>query len=130
MARLFVHVEGQTEETFVNEFLGEHLRASGYQDVRVRLAGNPRRQRGGIRPWQGFKRDLLAHLKEDRGAIHTTMVDYYGLPQDWPGREEATRKESSSAEAECVEAALLADIDNKMGSRFNARHFVPFRRGP
>jgi hypothetical protein len=126
MARLFVHVEGQTEEAFVNEFLGEHLRASGYQDVRVRLAGNPRRQRGGIRPWQGFKRDILAHLTQDRGAIHTTMVDYYGLPQDWPGREEAPGKGDSSAKAECVEAALLADIGNEMGPRFNARHFVPF----
>jgi hypothetical protein len=29
MRRLLVHVEGQTEEAFVNEVLGEHLRASG-----------------------------------------------------------------------------------------------------
>jgi hypothetical protein len=125
MPRLLVHVEGQTEETFVNEVLAEHLRAFGYHDVRARLAGNPRKQRGGIRPWGGFKRDILAHLKEDRAAINAVMVDYYALPHDWPGRAEASSKNSSSAKAEYVESALNADIIEAMGLRFAPNRFVP-----
>jgi hypothetical protein len=125
MARLLVHVEGQTEENFVNELLGEHLMASGYHDVRARLAGNPRKQRGGIRPWDSIKRDILVHLKEDRAAINAVMVDYYGLPQDWPGRAKSPSMNSSLAKAEYVESALTADIAEAMGPRFDPNRFVP-----
>jgi hypothetical protein len=125
MARLLVHVEGQTEEAFVNEVLGEYLISLGYQDVSARLAGNPRKQRGGIRSWQGAKWDVLQHLKEDRTAIHATMVDYYGMPHDWPGRAGAPRRASTSAKAERVETALVADITGAMGPGFDPRRFIP-----
>jgi hypothetical protein len=125
MPRLLVHVEGQTEETFVNDLLGDHLVRSGYELVSARPVGNPRMKRGGIRPWQGVKRDILRHLKEDRSAIAAIMVDYYGLPRDWPGRAEAPGKASTSGKAEFVESALHRDITEEMGDRFDARRFVP-----
>jgi hypothetical protein len=125
MPRLLVHVEGQTEENFVNGALADHLRTSGYSQVRARLAGNPRKQRGGIRPWDSIKRDILAHLKEDRAVINALMVDYYGLPRDWPGRADAPNKKSSSAKAEYVESALNAGIVEAMGPRFDPKRFVP-----
>ncbi|MDE2725572.1 MAG: hypothetical protein OXI59_19555 [Gemmatimonadota bacterium] len=37
MTRLLIHVEGETEETFVNEILGPHLYACGYTMVSARL---------------------------------------------------------------------------------------------
>jgi hypothetical protein len=127
MPRLLVHVEGQTEESFVKDVLREHLTRFGYSSVSARLLGNPRirSHRGGIRSWQSVKKDILRHLKEDAGAIGTTLVDYYALPQDWPGRAEAPSKSSSSAKAECVEAALLANIVGEMGPQFDPRRFVP-----
>jgi hypothetical protein len=125
MPRLLVHVEGQTEETFVNEVLGEHLMQSGYEVVSARLVGNPRMKRGGIRPWQGVKRDILRHLREDRSAIAAIMVDYYGLPLDWPGRAEAPGENSTSGKAKLVESALIEDISEEMGNRFDARRFIP-----
>ncbi|MGA3071792.1 MAG: DUF4276 family protein, partial [Terracidiphilus sp.] len=108
MPRLLVHVEGQTEETFVNEVLREHLLPSGFSSVSSRIVGNPRlrSRRGGIRSWQAVRKEILRHLKEDAGAVATTMVDYYALPQDWPGRTEAPKKASSSEKAEHVETAL------------------------
>jgi len=125
MARLLVHVEGQTEETFVHEILRDHLMAAGYRDVSVRLAGNPRKQRGGVGAWQGIKRDILRHLKEDRSAIHAMIVDYYGMPRDWPGREQALRMNSSSVKAQYVESVLLDDIMEAMGGGFDPRRFAP-----
>jgi hypothetical protein len=127
MPRLLVHVEGQTEETFVNEVLSAHLRGHGYSAVSARLVGNPRirGRRGGIRSWQAVRKDILRHLKEDAGAIATTMVDYYALPHDWPGREEAPRQNTTCGKAEHVEAALLAAIVEDMGPRFDSRRFVP-----
>ena len=83
MTRLLVHVEGETEETFVKELLGPHLLTQGYLRVDPRLMGNARvrDRRGGIKPWPSARRDILNHLREDRTCAATTMVDYYGMPQ-------------------------------------------------
>ncbi len=53
MARLFILVEGETEETFVNELLAPHLYRKGYEAVSAKLMGNARlrSQRGGVRGW-------------------------------------------------------------------------------
>lgn len=125
MPRILLHVEGQTEETFVNEVLSDHLLRSGYRTVSARLVGNPRMKRGGIRPWPNVKQDILRHLKEDRSAVAAIMVDYYGLPHDWPGRPEAPRRTSTHEKALCVESALLEDIAIEMGSRLDSRRLVP-----
>jgi hypothetical protein len=130
MARLLVHVEGQTEEEFGNGALREYLLTCGYHDVSARIMGNARlrRQRGGIRGWPSARADLVRHLREDPDCVTTTMVDYYGLPDEgdraWPGRAEAGRL--VSGKAAYVEAALLADVTRTMGAKFNPRRFVPF----
>ena len=131
MPRLLVHVEGETEETFVNEILADHLYASGYELVGARLLGNARlrERRGGIRPWSTVKRDILRHLKEDVGCVATTMVDYYGLPRTgekaWSGRAEAGTLPFVQ-KAACVEGALFADVALTLGGEYEARRFVPF----
>ncbi|MGA3018564.1 MAG: DUF4276 family protein [Bryobacteraceae bacterium] len=131
MARLLIHLEGQTEEDFVNEVLRDYLLARGYDAVSARIVGNARlrNRRGGIRPWPSVRRDIMNHLKEDPACIATTMVDYYGLPQEgegaWPGRKRAAGLKSVE-KAMSVEGALLADVVAEMGKRFNPRRFVPF----
>jgi hypothetical protein len=40
MARLLVHLEGQTEETFVNEILRDYLLSVGYESISARIVGN------------------------------------------------------------------------------------------
>ena len=131
MARLLIHVEGETEETFVNEVLRSHLYSCGYEKVSARLIGNSRQRdrRGGIRAWSSVRGDILAHLKEDAGAVVTTMVDYYGLPRTggraWPGRAKAAML-AFEQKAETVEDALLADICQEMGKNFDANRIIPF----
>lgn len=128
MTRLLVHVEGQTEESFVKELLAGHLRSYGYSSVAARLLGNARTRsrRGGIRSWDAVQRDIIRHLKEDRGSIATTMVDYYGLPKEsWPGRSVVPSREFESR-AQAVEEAMLEDIQMGMGTGFDRNRFVPF----
>jgi hypothetical protein len=131
MARLLVHVEGETEETFVNEVLTPHLHRHGYEKVAARLVGNARlrERRGGIRAWTSVKADIIRHLKEDAGASATTLVDYYGLPRTgdkgWPGRDRAASL-PFAGKAPCVESALEDDLVQSMGSDFNPRRFIPF----
>lgn len=131
MARLLVHLEGQTEETFVNEILRDHLVTRGYDSVSARILGNARlrQRRGGIRSWPAVKRDIVRHLRQDPACITTTMVDYYGLPQEgagaWPGRWESAGQKTSK-KASIVEQALLDDITAEMGGGFHPGRFVPF----
>ena len=40
MTRLLVHVEGETEEMFVNEVLAPHLYRRGFSRVAARLLGS------------------------------------------------------------------------------------------
>ncbi|MCC6748342.1 MAG: DUF4276 family protein [Deltaproteobacteria bacterium] len=128
MTRLLIHVEGQTEETFVNEILQSHLLSYGYLKVSARLVGNARQRarRGGICPWSSVRDDILKHLKEDAGCRATTMVDYYALPQNgdraWPSRKEAASLPFAQR-AEVVERALLKDVEEQLG---DARRFMPF----
>ena len=131
MARLLVHVEGQTEETFVREILCPHLYLRGFDNVSARLIGNARQKdrRGGIRSWSSARVDILNHLREDTICLETTMVDYYALPQTgfraWPGREAAAQLPYVQ-KAATVEEALLADICREMGNTFNPVRFIPF----
>jgi len=131
MSRLLIHVEGETEEAFVNEVLASHLYGCGYTKVSARLVGNARQRdrRGGIRAWSAVRKDILHHLKEDAGCLSTTMVDFYALPQagdrSWPGRAEAAQL-AFPAKAVAVESALLADICSEMGGDFEQSRFVPY----
>jgi hypothetical protein len=131
MCRLLIHVEGETEETFVNEVLAPHLYGLGYQKISARLVGNSRNRdrRGGIKSWATVRVDILNHLKEDPGCLATTMVDYYALPKGdpngWPGRLDAERKPFLQ-KAPTVQGALQADIQAELGEGFDARRFVPY----
>ncbi|MEJ1096013.1 MULTISPECIES: DUF4276 family protein [unclassified Pseudoxanthomonas] len=131
MTRLLVHVEGQTEETFVNEVLAEHLYENGYTVVGARLFGNARQRarRGGVKPWQAVKRDVIRHLQEDDGAVSTLMVDYYAMPKSgdgaWPGRDAACALAHAN-KAALIQDQLYADIVGELGSDLQAARFVPF----
>src|SRR5271165_3311184 len=82
--RLLILVEGETEETFVNDLLAPHLCGKGFECVNARLMGKARlrAQRGGVRGWMEVKAEIVRHLRTDPALLVTTMVDYYGMPSD------------------------------------------------
>ncbi len=129
MTRLFIHAEGETEETFANEVLASHLYGLGYTQVSARLIGKERERnrRGGVRPWPEARTNILDILSKDPEVIVSTMVDYYGMPQRgegaWPGRAGAT---AQLRFPNSIEESLLADIANVMGGNFNPRRFAPY----
>lgn len=131
MARLLIHVEGETEEMFVNEVLAPHLYATGWEVVAARIVGNARlrERRGGIKAWSVVRDDIMRHLKEDPGCYATTMVDFYALPQSagkaWPGRAAAAQLPTAQ-KAPHVEAQLNSDLQQAMGPGFLAARFIPF----
>lgn len=129
--RLLVHVEGETEETFVNSVLCPHLAYQGYSSVAARLIGERRHrsQRGGGISWQSARKGILIHLKGDTKAVATMMVDYYGMPQSqskgWPGRARAVNQPFEK-KAGTIQNALAEDIRHHMGKAFNTDRFIPY----
>lgn len=130
MNRLLVHVEGQTEEGFVNTVLAEALNRAGYLSVGARILGSarPRSGRGGARGWTSVRREIVRHLRRDSECVVATLVDYYGMPRygqpAWPGRALAATKPFSERPT-LVEQAIARDIASEMGSGFDRRRFVP-----
>ena len=129
--RLLVHVEGPTEETFVNNVLSPHLMGQGYSLVAPRLIGDarPRSRRGGGLAWQSVRKGILRHLRQDRQAVATTMVDYYGMPRSrcrqWPGRVAATNLPFEQKTG-TIQNALAQDICQHMGRGFDPSRFIPY----
>ena len=128
MPRLLVHVEGQTEESFVNVVLAPHLYGCGYTSVSARLLGNARQRtrRGGIRSWESVRDSMVKHLRADRGTFATTMVDYYGLSPTWPGRIDAEGGATPKERAASVERGILEEVSNCLGGSFDRRRLVPY----
>lgn len=121
MNELVVICEGETELTFVRDQLAAHLPRFGTNTWGV-LPGR-RRRHGGVKKWKVTRDDIVRTLKENRHV--STMFDYYGLPTDWPGREDASSLPWDQRAAH-VESRLLADITNTMSGNFNSDFFVPY----
>ena len=128
MTRILIHVEGQTEETFVNEVLSPHLYESGYVSASARLMGNSRqrRRRGGVKPWDAVLQGIVNHLREDPGSVVGLMVDYYEMPDSWPGHAEAANHTPAGRAAATIEDALVEDVIQRMGDGFDPKRFAPY----
>ena len=126
MARLIVLVEGQTEESFVNEVLAPYLSGVSFDSVSARIFGNARlrSKRGGVKKWESARKDIETLLKEDPGLFVTIMVDFYGMKVDWPGRQNALSENTTFLRAQTVEQAVLNSIANSFQNLDTSR-FIP-----
>ncbi|MCK5243652.1 MAG: DUF4276 family protein [Desulfobacterales bacterium] len=92
--QIIFYVEGYAELEFVNEIIGPHLSTLGIVWHKPILVANSVRKdrtaRGGVRTYGPIKKDLQRLLTQYQGAdfIFTTLLDYYGLPDDFPLRND------------------------------------------
>ena len=90
MIRLNLLVEGESEETFVNQVLRLHLAEVGVM-VCARMVTTSRNLgragRGGVTNYGKIRSDLSRWMKEDQGGDvrFSTMLDRHGLPPGFPG---------------------------------------------
>lgn len=123
MSRLLILVEGQTERGFVNDVLAPHLSGFGVfaKATMIKTKGS------GIGRWEGTLNRIIRLLKQDSGQIVSTMVDYYGMPRDWPGRASAPPGGATPSQiAEPIERAMLDAVARELGGDFNTSRFVPY----
>jgi hypothetical protein len=114
LTKVLVLVEGQTEETFVRDVLAKHLQAFGVYMIAVLVSTkrvkSGRKFKGGISQY-GKVRHELSLLLRDRSAVAvTTMIDYYGLPRDFPGFSTLPVDSSCYQRVNHLERALAVDL--------------------
>lgn len=89
MTRLNIVVEGETEEGFVNGVLGPYLRRNSIYAkpilIPLKASARARKHRGGLISYDTARTFIHRLLTNDSGAYTTTLFDYYGLPDDFPG---------------------------------------------
>jgi len=116
--RLFVVVEGATEDRFVNGMIVAHLAAFQVYASAVTVGKaiaqrRGHRQRGGghYRHWQRDIRTLLRSNPGDDVRV-TTLFDLYGLSDDFPPPAEDAPLGTTGLRKAALEAALARDIDD------------------
>ncbi len=91
MVRINVVVEGETEEAFVKRVLipeFNHYNIFFYPRLTVTNRQLGRKGKGGFNPRTGYQTNIrkeIVRCLNDQSAYCTTLLDLYGLPNDFPG---------------------------------------------
>jgi hypothetical protein len=113
MKRILILCEGQTEETFVTRILAPHLQQ--FEKILIpkvlttKKVKSGREFHGGITSYAHIRRDLKHLLRDTNAICITTMLDYYGLPNDFPGKE-SLHGETPYLRVAALEQAFAKDI--------------------
>jgi hypothetical protein len=119
--KVHILVEGQTEETFIRDILAPHfLERDAYLIATLattkRVTGGPH-FKGGIVSYRKLKGDVLRLLGDTSAAVVTTMIDFYGLPDDFPGR-------NTMPAVSCYER--VAYLEKEFSKDIGDRRFLPY----
>lgn len=123
---MLILVEGQTEERFVKSVLAPWMISHGVSVAPTILVtkrtSDGTQFKGGVTTYSRFRSDVSRLLISRGDAYVTTLIDYYGLPNDFPGM--TTRPAGSVAErVKFVERAITSDLGNPQNFRpFLALH--------
>lgn len=121
MIRLMILVEGQSEEQFVNRVLAPYLAPEVIAIpviLKTRRNADGTTYRGGVTGWAQIRGDLQRLLR-DSNAYVTTLLDYYSLPDDFPGLKTTTGQASPQEKVVTLQDTLADTLHNP-------QHFIPF----
>lgn len=122
MRRLYISVEGQTEETFVKNVLAAHLQSFDLHPtpiiVKTRRDSDAPSHKGGGMKYSKVKNEIRKLLLDTCVVAVTTMYDFYGLPTDFPGCQTVSQYGTCFARIAHCEAELSQDI--------NDHRFLPY----
>jgi hypothetical protein len=123
LSRVYVIVEGATEESFVSGPLAEALWSSQVYVIPI-ILGVPG-HKGGRTNYVRVEKDVLRQLKQDRRSYCTTMIDYYGLGGGFPGTPVPPNL-SNVQKVDHVERAMREDISRQLPELRPELRFIPY----
>lgn len=116
MERIIIICEGPTEEEFCKKTLTPYFQK---QQIYVQ---SPliKHSNGGIVRWDVLKKQIENHLKQDKTAYVTLLIDYYGLYQkyEFPGWEESLSIPDKNSRLDFLEQKMAEAIDESLRYRF------------
>ncbi len=121
--RLFIYVEGQEEEMFVNRMLRGHLGQFGVvvqkpilaaTSFRIGGENDPDITVGGVTNYDSIREDIVNQFATgdiSTADVLTTLIDLYALPALFPGHQTAmTSGLTNGKKAEHIEQSWKVDI--------------------
>jgi len=109
MNRVIVYCEGQTEEMFVKRILRKH-----FDPMEIFLSPiifrTGKNAKGGVVSYGKIRHQIDNHCKADQNAVITTMIDFYGLPGDFPGAQTLPKTKDPFQKVKYLEQEFKKDI--------------------
>jgi hypothetical protein len=134
-ATVICMVEGQTENLFVERLLAPHLSGRYGVDVTAPIVTTSRDRRcgsvckGGGRSFQKYVnglRQLSQQYKRKENTWFTTLLDVYGLPGDFPQKEQGCAIENPCERVKCLESALAEKVKQELAcDGMSSSRFIP-----
>ncbi|MDJ1491670.1 DUF4276 family protein [Cytophagaceae bacterium DM2B3-1] len=121
--RLYIVVEGDTEEQFVKEVLTPYFNTFEIYSVHATQITTNKRlgAKGGFVNYQHLKNDVLRLLKQ-QDVIVSMLVDFYRIPGSVPGYDQAMLQSTSIKKIEVLENAINDDINDHRFISYIQRH--------
>jgi len=123
MIRVHVICEGSTEEDFVRDILATHLNKKEIYLLPscIGKVGH----KGGNVNLQRLETDVKNRLLEERQCFCTSFLDYYGLPDDFPGKKIAKEVHDITDKQIIIHQALTEHFQKKLDPEIASR-FIPY----
>ena len=120
MKRLNIVVEGQTEQSFVNEVLAPYLRNNGVSLIIPRLIRTSKTGRGGLVNYHHLHNTIKGLLSNphDGNIVVSSFVDFFRIPNNMPGYDEAMRSGDDLQKVDNLQQVL--------GDSIADRRFIPY----
>ena len=124
MKRLYIVVEGQTEQEFVNTLLQPYFAQHGVYVVVPVLINTSKMGKGGFVNYQHLRNTVEGLLKCDakKNAYVTTFVDFFRIPTSLPAYEKAMSLENDLARVAALEKAINKDLGSSVFSAYIQLH--------
>lgn len=119
MKRIYIVVEGQTEQEFVLNVLAPYFNTKGVVSVTPILIRTSKTGRGGLVNAHHLLKTAKAFLSsKKKDIVVTTFVDFFRIPKNMPGYEESMSLGN--------DLLRVASLESALGKAVNDPRFVPY----
>lgn len=129
-------VEGPSENLFAERLLAPHLSGDYEVDLKAPIVTTSRDRRRGTL-YKGGGRTFLHYLNDLRRIVRqyerqpniwfTTLLDVYGLPDDFPQKDKGSTAHDPRERVDFLENALAERVRQELAdSRGFSRRFIPY----
>lgn len=112
MRRLYIIVEGQTEQEFVSQTLAPYFQSQGIYNITPILIRTSKTGKGGFVNYEHLKNNVQRLLSSEKDIIVSTFVDFFRIPTSVPKYEDSMRLNGDNAKVESLEQGMFESISD------------------